>query len=38
MILDIESAGVNSKELEISQHFENELEFTGASYSVKVNQ
>ena len=33
---DIESVGVNSKELEINQNFENDLEFTGERYSVKL--
>ena len=35
-IWDIESVGVNSKELEIYQNFENDLEFTGERYSVKL--
>ena len=29
MFWDIESVGVNSKELEVYQSFENDLEFTG---------
>ena len=32
----MESVGVNSKELKIYQHFENDLEFTGERYSVKL--
>ena len=34
-IQDVESVGVNSKELEIYQKFENDLEFTGERYCVK---
>ena len=32
----IESVRVNNKELEIYQNFENDLEFTGERYSVKL--
>ena len=35
-IWDIESVEVNTKELEIYQSFENDLEFTGERYSVKL--
>ena len=35
-IWDIESVGVNTKELEIYQNFENNLQFTGERYSVKL--
>ena len=35
-IWDIESGGVNTKELEICQNFENDLEFTSERYSVKL--
>ena len=35
-IWGIESVGVNSKEFEIYQNFENYLEFTGERYSVKL--
>ena len=35
-IWDIESAGVNTQELEIYQNSENDLEFTGERYSVKL--
>ena len=35
-IWDIESVGVNTKELEIYQNFENDVEFTGERYSVKL--
>ena len=34
-IRDVESVGVNSKELEIYQKFENDLEFTGERYCLK---
>ena len=35
-IWDIESEGVDTKELEIYQNFENDLEFTGERYYVKL--
>ena len=35
-IWDIESVRVSSKKLEIYQNFENDLEFTGEKYSVKL--
>ena len=35
-IRDIESLGVNTKELEIYQNFENEVEFTSERYCVKL--
>ena len=35
-IWDIECVEVNSKELEIYQSFENDLEFTGERYSIKL--
>ena len=35
-IWDIESVGVNTKELEIYQNFENDVEFTGERCSVKL--
>ena len=36
MLWDIESVGVKTEELEIYQNFENDLEFTGERYSVKL--
>ena len=36
MIWHIESVGLNTKEFEMYQNFENDLEFNGERYSVKL--